>query len=117
MLNYGMAKNVVPRFKAPRLRTYFKEWRKYRKMTLEQAGEVAGMTAGNISAMERGVQRYTQDGLEALAHAYRCKPSDLINIDPNTSDIWSIWERAKPGDQQKLVEIAKTLIGKTGTGS
>lgn len=112
-----MAKKVTPRFKERvRLRTYFKEWRKYRDMTLETAAEQSGMSVGNISAMERGAQAYTQDGLEALAAAYRCTPGQLLNVDPNKDDaIWSIWEKAKVGDRQKIVEIAKTIVGKTGT--
>jgi len=84
-------------FKEGRQPTYFKQWRKYRKMTLEVAAELAGMSAGNISAMERGTQGYTQDGLEALARAYDCRPGQLLMVDPLTSDIWSIWELAKTG--------------------
>jgi transcriptional regulator with XRE-family HTH domain len=114
--NSSMARNVSPRFKSERRRTFFREWRKYRGYTLEQAAEIASMTAGNISAMERGAQGYTQDGLEALAHAYRCDPGQLLNVDPNSSDIWSIWEVAKASDRQKIIEIAKTITGKTGTG-
>lgn len=88
---------VTPNFKPPRQQTFFRQWRKFRKMTLEEAGEIAGMTAGNISAMERGAQGYTQDGLEALARAYDCRPGQLLMVDPLTSDIWSIWEIAKTG--------------------
>ena len=73
------------------------------------------MTAGNISAMERGAQGYTQDGLEALARAYGCEPAQLLMVDPINSDIWSIWETAKVGDRQKIVEIAKTIVGKTAS--
>jgi transcriptional regulator with XRE-family HTH domain len=85
-------------------------------LTLEQAAERAGMTAGNLSAMERGAQGYTQDGLEALAEAYNCDPGQLLTVDPSRGDaIWTIWERAKPGDRQKIVDIAHTIVGKTGT--
>lgn len=110
-----MAKRVVPRFKPARRRTFFKEWRKYRGYTLEAAAELSGMSIGNISAMERGAQGYTQDGLEALAEAYNCTPGQLLTVDPENSDIWSIWEAAKVGDRQKIVDIAKTIVGKTGT--
>jgi transcriptional regulator with XRE-family HTH domain len=110
-----MAKRVQPRFKPPRRRTFFKEWRKFRDYTLEEAAELSGMSIGNISAMERGAQGYTQDGLERLAQAYRCEPAQLLMVDPSSSDIWSIWEHAKIGDRQKIVEIAKTIVGKTGT--
>lgn len=75
------------------------------------------MTAGNISAMERGTQNYTQAGLEALAEAYNCEPAHLIMVDPSKDDaMFSLWEQAKVGDRQKIVEIARTIIGKTGTG-
>lgn len=109
-------KRMVPRFKAKsRQRTYFKEWRKYRQLTLEAAAERAGMTAGNISAMERGTQGYTQDGLEALAHAYTAEPAWLINVDPLKDEaIFSIWERAKPAERTMIVEVARTIV-KTGT--
>jgi transcriptional regulator with XRE-family HTH domain len=112
-----MAKRVIPRFKRPRRRTFFRQWRKFRGYTLEQAAELTGMSIGNISAMERGAQGYTQDGLEALAEAYNCTPGQLLTVDPQSSDIWSIWERAKEGDQRKIVEIAKTIVGLTGTSN
>lgn len=85
-------------------------------MTLEEAAEAAGMTAGNLSAMERGTQGYTQDGIEALADVYRANTGWLLNNDPNDlEDIFAVWEAAKPGDRTKIVEIAKTITGKTGT--
>lgn len=114
-----MAKKVIPRLKQKeRRRTFFKEWRKYRRLTLEAAAERAGMTAGNLSAMERGAQGYTQAGLEALAEAYHCDPGQLLTVDPTKGDaIWTLWERAKPGQRQQLVEIATTIVGKTGTNN
>ena len=59
--------------------TFLKEWRKHRKLTLEVASQRAGMTAGNLSAMERGAQGYTQAGLEALARVYECEPGQTAN--------------------------------------
>lgn len=113
MLNSSMAKKTIPT--APkRRRTFFREWRKYRGMTLEVAAGDAGMTAGNLSAMERGAQGYTQDGLEALAKVYRCDPGQLLTIDPTKGDaIWPIWELANPSDRSKIVDIAKTIVGKS----
>jgi transcriptional regulator with XRE-family HTH domain len=51
-------------------------------MTLEVAAERAGMTAGNLSQLERGTQGYSQTGLEALAEAYDCDPGQLISQSP-----------------------------------
>jgi transcriptional regulator with XRE-family HTH domain len=112
-----MAKKVIPRFKTrQRRKTFFREWRKYRGLTLEQAAEKAGMTPGNLSAMERGTQGFTQDGLEALADVYKANPGWLLDVDPKVQeDIFSVWEAAKPGDRKKIIDISKTLIGKTGT--
>lgn len=85
-------------------------------MTLEEAAEKAGMTAGNLSAMERGTQGFTQDGLEALADVYRANPGWLLDVDPKKQeDIFAIWESAKSADRQRIIDISKTLIGKTGT--
>lgn len=112
-----MAKKVTPRFKASTVRrkTYFKEWRKYRGLTLEQAAERADMTAGNLSAMERQAQGYTQAGLEALADAYNTEPGLLLNVDPTKDDaMWSIWDKAKPGERRMIIDLAKTVV-KTGT--
>lgn len=113
----GLGDKVMPRFKGGnRQPTFFKQWRKHRKLTLEKAAERAGMTAGNLSAMERGAQGYTQEGLEGLAYAYNCDPGQLLTVDPTKGEaIWSIWERAKPGDKLKIMDIAQTIIGKTGT--
>jgi transcriptional regulator with XRE-family HTH domain len=122
-LNYGMAKKtvkrVVPRFKTRvRRPTFFRQWRKKRDMTLEEAAEKAGMTPGNLSAMERGAQGYTQDGLEALAEAYGVAPGWLTDADPDKMDsLLPIWESAKPGQRVQILEIAKTITGKTGTNN
>jgi transcriptional regulator with XRE-family HTH domain len=120
-LSYGMTKRpvkrVVPRFKTRvRRPTFFRQWRKKRNLTLEEAAEKAGMTPGNLSAMERGAQGYTQDGLEALAEAYGVPPGWLTDADPDKLDnLLPIWESAKPSERQKIVEVARTITGKTGT--
>lgn len=119
MAKKAIPKRVIPRFKTRvRRRTFFKEWRKKRGLTLEQAAEAAGMTAGNLSAMERGAQGYTQDGLESLSDAYKVPPGWLTDVNPETmGEILPIWEAAKPADRQKITDIARTIVGKTGTSN
>jgi transcriptional regulator with XRE-family HTH domain len=112
-----MAKRVVPRFKQPavRRRIFLKQWREYRDLTQEQLAERVGWSVGNVSQLERGLQGYSQEGLEALAEALQCDPGQLLTVDPTKDDaIWSIWEKAKPGERQMIVELAKTVV-KTGT--
>jgi transcriptional regulator with XRE-family HTH domain len=109
-----MARKVQPRFKTRR-RIFLKQWREYRDITQEELAERVGMSVGNISQLERGLQGYSQEGLESLAEALRCDPGHLLTVDPSKDDaIWSIWDRAKPGERQMIVELAKTVV-KTGT--
>jgi DNA-binding Xre family transcriptional regulator len=84
-------------------------------MTLERAAEAAHMTAGNLSAMERGAQGYTQPGLEALAKAYSCHPGHLLMIDPTSNnEMWLLWESASEGERKMITEIARTVLKSTG---
>lgn len=109
-------KRVVPRFKPQRRRIFLKEWRKYRGLTQEQLAEAAGMVVSNVAQLEQGRQGYSDKGLEALADALKCTPGQILMVDPSKDDaIWSIWENANQGDRQKIVEIARTITGKTGT--
>ena len=112
-----MAKRVVPRFKKPavRRRIFLKQWREFRGLTQEQLADRVGWSVGNVSQLERGLQGYSQEGLEALAEALQCDPGQILTVDPTGDDaIWLIWERAKPGERQMIVELAKTVV-KTGT--
>lgn len=93
-----------------RRRTYIKQWRVFRGLTQEQLAEKTGMSPGNISLIERGLQNYTQETLEAIAHALKCEPADLLSRGPDDPEGFTpIWERATRGQRQQIVEIAKTI--------
>lgn len=112
-----MARRALPHPKPARVRQriFLQEWRKYRGLTQEALAERVGMSKGNISQLEQGVQGYSQEGLESLAHALQCDPGQLLSVDPSKDDaIWSIMERAKPAERKMIVELAKTIV-KTGT--
>lgn len=85
-------------------------------MTLEQAAEMAGMTAGNLSAMERGAQGYTPEGLEGLSKAYKTSPGWLLEVNPleDENGFLALYSRANQSERHMIAEIAKTVI-KTGT--
>lgn len=98
-----------------RRRTFIKEWRAFRGLTQEALAERVDMSPGNVSLIERGLQNYTQETLEAFATALRCDPADLLMRNPNDPDaIWSIWEQARPGERATIVEIAKTIVRRAG---
>lgn len=85
-------------------------------MTLEQAAEELGITAGSLSQTELGKANYTRPLLEALAHLYGCEPGDLIMRNPaDTEAVWSLWDRAKKGEREQIIGMMKLIVGKTGT--
>lgn len=113
----ALQEQVTPRFKPARQRIYLKEWRKYRHLTQEQLAEAAGMVVSNVAQLEQGRQGYSDKGLEALANALNCTPGQILMVDPTKDEaIWSIWETATQGDRKKILETAKIITGKTGTG-
>jgi len=136
MLNYSMTRKTTPLPKKPtskkstvttRFKTvirppqqFFRQWRKYRDdMTLEQAASAAGMTAGNLSAMERGEQGYTPAGLQALADVYKTSPGWLLEVNPleEGDGLMSMLGKANDTERKMIADIAKSIIGKTGTGN
>lgn len=96
-------------------RTFVREWRKHRGLTLEQLADRMDMVPSHMSMLERGLRGYTQETLEALADALQTDAASLLMRNPDEGDsIWSVWEQAKPGQRRQIIEVAKTLI-KTGT--
>ncbi len=55
-----------------------REQRRKTGMNLEQFAAVAGMDAGNLSKLERGLQSYTPDRLAAIAAALGTSPAQLL---------------------------------------
>jgi transcriptional regulator with XRE-family HTH domain len=112
-----MAKRVLRRFRGEKRhrRTFIREWRQSRGLTLEQLADRIGITHASLSRIERGLQPYSQPQLEAIADALQTEPASLLMRNPvDPEGIWSVWDQAKPGERRQIVEIAKTLI-KTGT--
>ena len=86
-------------------------------MTLERVAAESGMSAGNISAMERGEQGYTPAGLQALSDVYKTSPGWLLEVNPleEGEGLMSILGRANDTEKRMIADIAKTIVGKTGT--
>ena len=96
---------------------YLKNWRLHRGLSQQQLADRLESSKGYISDLERGVRRYNQDLLEALAYALMCEPADLLMRDPTKEDaIWSIWESVPETDRPEVIEMIKVFSGKkTGT--
>jgi transcriptional regulator with XRE-family HTH domain len=115
VFNGGMRKSTMPPPR-PRFRpTYIKQWREHRGLNQEQLAERLEMTQSHLSMLENGKRGYTQETLEAVAHALQTDVASLLMRNPADGDgIWSIWDSAKPGERKMIVDIAKTVT-KTGT--
>ena len=100
---------VKTNFKTKR-RTFIKQWRNYRKLTLERLAERIDVTAGALSQLERGDVGYTQPMLEALASELRCEPADLIPRDPaHDASIMVIWSQIPEVDRPRALDVLKAL--------
>ncbi len=85
-------------------------------MSLDALAARVPMDKGNLSKVERGLLPYNQEMLERLAEALATEPASLLMRNPTDPDaIWSIWDRAAPGQRRQISEVAETLL-RTGTG-
>lgn len=109
-------KQVRPRFKRRELRrTFIREWRNHRGLSLEALAERIGITHASLSRIETRKQPYSQPILEALAAELQTDPASLLMRDPSDPEgMWSIWDQAKHGEKRAIVEHAKIIL-KTGT--
>ncbi len=102
---------------------FLRQWREEagkrrgREYTLEEVGEVVGISHAQLGRIERRLQKYNQQLLEALAELYKTEPASLIMRDPTKEDaMWSIWDQAKEAEREKIEEYADMLVKKrTGT--
>lgn len=95
-----------------RHKTFLRQWREHRNLTLVQVAEEVGLSHGQLSRIERGQSPYNQDLLEALGNIYHCDVPDLLLRDPaETTPIWSIWDQAAPGERDQIARIAEAVIG------
>lgn len=94
-----------------RHKTFLRQWRKERGKTLEMVAEHLHMSHSQLSRIERGEQPYNQELLEALADLYMCDVVDLLIRDPSQHEaIWTLWQRAKPGERRQIEAIADALL-------
>lgn len=123
-----MRRKISARFKRRQiLPTFIKQWREHRGLTQVQLAErvaeylrerdlAKSYTYATLGRLENGEIAYTQPVLEALAFALNTDAASLLMRNPADSEaLWSIWDQAKTGDRAKIVEIAKTITGRTGT--
>lgn len=95
-------------------RTFLREWRKHRNLSLEEVSSRLGMSHGNLSLIERGESPYNQRLLDNLAIIYDCELIELLIRDPSDRNpIWKIWKIAGAREKRQIVDLAEALL-KTG---
>lgn len=107
-----MAKRLGrPQKATPYHRTFMRQWREHRDKTLEDVADKIGITHATLSRIERGLHPYSQATLEKVAKELSTDVPSLLTRDPaDPENIWGIWDQAKPGERQMIVDIAKTIV-------
>lgn len=105
---------------------YLREWRQYRGLSLRKLADrmetepgVPFMSHANIDRVEKGMQPYTQELLEAAALALDTTVPDLLSVDPRMEDalaqLNALLRLADRDQKQMALEMVKVLI--TGSKS
>lgn len=94
-----------------RRRTFIKEWRQHRSLTLEQLAEKVGTTHGTLSRIEHGKIHYRQTMLEAIAEALDVEPGDLLSRNPlDPADELAVLIKSIPKtDMPRVIGVLKAL--------
>jgi len=101
-----------------RKRTYIRAWREKRGYTQEDMVgrlEIIGvkLTAASLSRIERGIQPYSQDVLEAIAEALNVTAADLLKNDPDVpeAEIIDLVQRLGERERRQAESVLKAMFG------
>lgn len=108
-------------------RTYIKEWREKRGLSLRRLADRLEQSPGgdllishtSIGRIEKGQQPYSQPILEAIAEALGVSASMLLEVNPNVDgdviDITLRLKKAPPELRQQAVNIIQALLQPAST--
>ncbi|SDQ98803.1 Helix-turn-helix [Rhizobiales bacterium GAS113] len=92
---------------APFRPTFIRNWRKHRRLTLEQLGDLISMTASNLSMLERGQRGYSQETIEKIAAALQTDVPSLIGRRPGQFDVGLFFGRASADTRNAVEKILR----------
>ena len=91
--------------------TYIRQWRRHRRLTLDDVCERLNITPSQVSLLERGLRGYTQNTLETMAAALRTDAASLLLCDPSDPHaIWALWDKAKAEQRKRILEAARRIV-------
>lgn len=106
-----MPKQQMPPRKQYR-RTFIRQWRKFRGLTLEQLADRIDMKASSLSYLERGQSAYTQGTLEALAEALMTSVPSLLSVDPNKEgEVVDLLRMIDDRNRDQAIRVLRALTG------
>lgn len=94
---------------------YMYEWRTHTGATQQDLADAMGLQKGYVSELERGLKRYNQDHLEAMAKFFGCAASDILTKNPlapqTAAVIVDIWDRIPERSRDEAQRMLKSLAG------
>lgn len=95
----------------PKPRHYLREWRQFRKMTLEDLAKEAGTTKGVISEIELSKKGLSLKWLYRLAPALKTSPGMIVDYHPEIvdHDALSAFLRLGEAEKQQVLKIIGVL--------
>jgi len=97
---------------------YIREWRLHRKLSLRKLADRMEVEPGvpltshaNIDRIEKGVQPYTQEILEAIAVALDVTVLDLLSVNPaKNGEIVDLLNALSPENKEAAMKMLKSLL-------
>ncbi|MDE2107220.1 MAG: helix-turn-helix transcriptional regulator [Patescibacteria group bacterium] len=90
-------------------RTFIRQWREYRGKSLEEVADKIGKHHSTLSRIERGVQGYNQQEIEALAVELQTDVVSLLTRDPAApvtgADVGNLWGAIPEKERVALWEL------------
>jgi transcriptional regulator with XRE-family HTH domain len=94
------------------IRWFLREWRKHRRLTLQQVAARLDTSPSVLSDLENGKSRMNDDWIAGFAWAYQVEPSDLLR-DPAMPTRDELLSMGTPEQLRAAMSLIKTM--KTGT--
>ena len=94
------------------IRWFLKEWRKHRRLTLQQVAARLETSPSVLSDLENGKSRMNDDWIAGFAWAYQVEPSDLLR-DPAMPTRDELLSMGTPDQLRAAMSLIKTM--KPGT--
>lgn len=100
-------------------KTFIREWRKYRGLSLRRLADRLEITGPNdsishasLGRIETGDQPYSQPILEALSAALNCSVTDLLSVDPfKEGEVVDLMRLINDKNRAQAIRVLQALTG------